>query len=28
MAFLETAIAPIARKLRLEGVDAVLLTPA
>src|SRR6266481_2629364 len=28
MAFLETAIAPIARKLRLEGVETVLLTPA
>jgi D-proline reductase (dithiol) PrdB len=26
--FLGTAIAPIARKLRLEGVDAVLLSPA
>jgi hypothetical protein len=28
MAFLETAIAPIARKLRREGVETVLLTPA
>ena len=28
MAFQETAIAPIARKLRLEGVETVLLTPA
>lgn len=26
--FLETAIAPISRKLKLEGVEAVLLTPA
>ena len=28
LAFLDTAIAPIAQKLRLEGVETVLLTPA
>jgi len=28
LAFLETAIAPIARKLRRDGVETVLLTPA